>query len=67
MYSNAHKTINIQGFSPVELMVRQANRYFSESALVSRPPEQFRDLFSSSYSPQQFNKVLAAKKEFDRL
>jgi hypothetical protein len=65
MYIN--KGIEPLGFSPVELMVRQANTHFSESALVARPTEQFRDLFSENYTPAQYNQALLAKAEFDKL
>jgi hypothetical protein len=59
--------IEVQGFSPVELMVRQANTHFSESALVARPTSQFRDLFPEIYTPAQYNQALLAKASFDKL
>jgi hypothetical protein len=59
--------IELQGFSPVELMIRQANTHFSESTLVARPTEQFRDLFAENYTPAQYNQALLAKAEFDKL
>jgi hypothetical protein len=65
MYIN--KGIEPQGFSPVELMVRQANTHFSESTLVARPTEQFRDLFAENYTPAQYNQAILAKAEFDKL
>jgi hypothetical protein len=65
MYIN--KGIEAQGFSPVELMIRQANTHFSESALVARPTQQFRDLFGENYTPAQYNQALLAKAEFDKL
>ncbi|MGH2416545.1 MAG: hypothetical protein ACRDEA_23190, partial [Microcystaceae cyanobacterium] len=65
MYVN--QSIKPQGVSPVELMVHQTNGYFSESALVARPTEQFHDLFPESYTPAQYNQSLLAKSEFDQL
>lgn len=59
--------IEVHGFSPVELLVRQANSYFVESNLVARPTEQFRDLFPENYSAAQYNTALAKKTEFDKL
>lgn len=62
-----HQPIEEKGFSPVELMIRQANTLWAESALVARPTEQFRSLFEESYNPTQYNQALLAKAEFDSL
>lgn len=67
MYGVTDKTIEPNGYSPVELMISQANKHFRESKLLSRPPEQFKDLFEENYTPEQFNRVLVVKKEFDQL
>jgi hypothetical protein len=59
--------IKAEGYSPVELMVRQANTFFEQSQLESRPTEQFRDLFPEAFTPGQKNQATFAKAQFDQL
>ncbi|MDZ8066200.1 MAG: hypothetical protein RMY64_11265 [Nostoc sp. DedQUE08] len=54
------------GYSPVELLINQTNKYFQESQLESRPIVQFKELFKGvEFSPQQKFAAIAAKYEFD--
>ncbi|MBD2440570.1 hypothetical protein [Nostoc sp. FACHB-110] len=60
--------IKTEGYSPVELLINQTNKYFQESKLESRPIVQFGDLFKGvEFTPQQRFAAIAAKYEFDRL
>ncbi|MCC5619012.1 hypothetical protein LC605_28810 [Nostoc sp. CHAB 5836] len=55
------------GYSPVELVINQTNKYFQESQLESRPIVQFKDLFQGvEFTPQQRFAAVAAKYEFDQ-
>ncbi|WP_265277484.1 hypothetical protein [Nostoc sp. KVJ3] len=59
--------ITPKGYSPVELLISQANKYFQESQLESRPIVQFKDLFKGvEFTPQQKFAAIAAKYEFDQ-
>ncbi|WP_256091059.1 hypothetical protein [Nostoc sp. KVJ20] len=59
--------ITPKGYSPVELLISQTNKYFQESQLESRPIVQFKDLFKRvEFTPQQKFAAVAAKYEFDR-
>ncbi|MHC5747429.1 MAG: hypothetical protein ACYTXT_37250 [Nostoc sp.] len=56
-----------KGYSPVELLISQTNKYFQESQLESRPIVQFKDLFKGvEFTPQQKFAAIAAKYEFDQ-
>jgi hypothetical protein len=56
------------GYSPVELLINQTNKYFQQSQLESRPIVQFKDLFKGvEFTPQQKFAAIAAKYEFDKL
>ena len=66
IYQN-NTTLNSEGFSPVEILIAQANQIFRDSQLSARPIEQFADLFPASYTPEQYNKTLWSKASFDRL
>ncbi|WP_375494259.1 hypothetical protein [uncultured Nostoc sp.] len=58
--------ITPKGYSPVELLISQTNKYFQESQLESRPIVQFKDLFKRvEFTPQQKFAAIAAKYEFD--
>ncbi|MBD2479438.1 hypothetical protein H6G79_31105, partial [Anabaena sp. FACHB-83] len=60
--------IKTTGYSPVELLINQTNKYFQESKLESRPIVQFSNLFKDvEFTPQQRFSAIAAKYEFDRL
>lgn len=55
-----------KGYSPVELLINQTNKYFQESQLESRPIVQFADLFQGvDFTPQQKFQAILAKEEFD--
>ncbi|WP_375506040.1 hypothetical protein [uncultured Nostoc sp.] len=55
------------GYSPVELLINQTNKYFQQSQLESRPIIQFKDLFHGvEFTPQQRLSAIAAKYEFDQ-
>lgn len=55
------------GYSPVELLINQTNKYFQQSQLESRPIVQFKDLFHGvEFTPQQRLSAIAAKYEFDQ-
>ncbi|MBE9002247.1 hypothetical protein IQ274_29585 [Nostoc sp. LEGE 12447] len=59
--------ITPKGYSPVELLISQTNKYFQESQLESRPIVQFKDLFKGvEFTPQQKFAAIAAKYEFDQ-
>jgi len=59
--------ITTSGYSPVELLINQTNKYFQESQLESRPIIQFQDLFQRvEFTPQQKFTAIAAKYEFDQ-
>ncbi|MBN3922648.1 hypothetical protein [Nostoc sp. NMS4] len=59
--------ITPKGYSPVELLISQTNKYFQESQLESRPIVQFKDLFQGvEFTPQQKFTAIAAKYEFDQ-
>ncbi|QHG20559.1 hypothetical protein [Nostoc sp. ATCC 53789] len=59
--------ITPKGYSPVELLINQTNKYFQESQLESRPIVQFKDLFKGvEFTPQQKFAAIAAKYEFDQ-
>ncbi|WP_229497248.1 hypothetical protein [Nostoc mirabile] len=59
--------ITPKGYSPVELLISQTNKYFQESQLESRPIVQFKDLFKGvEFTSQQKLAAVAAKYEFDR-
>ncbi|MHC5770822.1 MAG: hypothetical protein ACYTXI_35635 [Nostoc sp.] len=59
--------ITPKGYSPVELLISQTNKYFQEAQLESRPIVQFKDLFKGvEFTPQQKFTAIAAKYEFDR-
>ncbi|MDZ8066934.1 MAG: hypothetical protein RMY64_15140 [Nostoc sp. DedQUE08] len=61
-----NKGITPKGYSPVELLISQTNKYFQESQLESRPIVQFKDLFQGvEFTPQQKFAAIAAKHEFD--
>ncbi|MBW4564549.1 MAG: hypothetical protein KME32_26135 [Mojavia pulchra JT2-VF2] len=56
------------GYSPVELLINQTNKYFQQSQSQSRPIVQFHDLFKEvEFTPQLIFSAIAAKYEFDRL
>jgi len=58
--------INTTGYSPVELLINQVNKYFEASHLESRPIIQFQDLFKGvEFTPQQKFQAILAKQEFD--
>ncbi|MBE8992467.1 hypothetical protein [Nostoc sp. LEGE 12450] len=58
--------ITPKGYSPVELLISQTNKYFQESQLESRPIVQFKELFKGvEFTPQQKFTAIAAKYEFD--
>ena len=58
--------ITPKGYSPVELLISQTNKYFQESQLESRPIVQFKDLFKGvEFTPQQKFAAVAAKYKFD--
>ncbi|QFS52581.1 hypothetical protein [Nostoc sphaeroides] len=58
--------ITPKGYSPVELLISQTNKYFLQSQLESRPIVQFKDLFQGvEFTPQQKFAAIAAKYEFD--
>ncbi|MFW9264477.1 hypothetical protein [Nostoc sp. CALU 546] len=58
--------ITPKGYSPVELLISQTNKYFQESRLESRSIVQFKDLFKGvEFTPQQKFAAIAAKYEFD--
>ncbi|MBH8573567.1 hypothetical protein I8752_11185 [Nostocaceae cyanobacterium CENA369] len=60
--------IKTEGYSPVELLINQTNKYFQQSQLESRPIVQFQDLFRGvEFTPQQRLSAIAAKHEFDKL
>ncbi|HAX79144.1 MAG TPA: hypothetical protein DCY88_25790, partial [Cyanobacteria bacterium UBA11372] len=62
-----NKGIESPGYSPVELLISQANKYFQASQLESRPIVQFADLFKGiEFTPQQKYEAILAKDEFDR-
>ena len=55
------------GYSPVELLIAQTNKYFQQSQLQSRPIVQFQDLFKDvEFTPQQKFAAILAKHEFDQ-
>ncbi len=59
--------ITSTGYSPVELLINQTNKYCHKSQLESRPIVQFQDLFKGvEFTPQQRFSAIAAKYEFDR-
>ena len=59
--------ITPKGYSPVELLISQTNKYFLQSQLESRPIVQFKDLFKGvEFTPQQKFAAIAAKYEFDQ-
>ncbi|MBW4426944.1 MAG: hypothetical protein KME50_21480 [Nostoc desertorum CM1-VF14] len=59
--------ITPKGYSPVELLISQTNKYFQESQLESRPIVQFKDLFKGvEFTPKQKFAAIAAKYEFDQ-
>ncbi|UKP01200.1 hypothetical protein [Nostoc sp. UHCC 0870] len=59
--------ITTSGYSPVELLVNQTNKYFQQSQLESRPIIQFQDLFKGvEFTPQQKLSAISAKYEFDQ-
>ncbi|MBK1990172.1 hypothetical protein A0J48_022035 [Sphaerospermopsis aphanizomenoides BCCUSP55] len=58
--------INTTGYSPVELLINQVNKYFESSPLESRPIIQFQDLFKGvEFTPQQKFQAILTKQEFD--
>ncbi|WP_071192113.1 hypothetical protein [Trichormus sp. NMC-1] len=58
--------INTTGYSPVDLLINQVNKYFEASHLESRPIIQFQDLFKGvEFTPQQKFQAILAKQEFD--
>lgn len=58
--------ITTTGYSPVELLINQANKYFQKSHLESRPIIQFQELFKGvEFTPQQKYQAILAKQEFD--
>lgn len=58
--------INATGYSPVELLINQVNKYFESSPLESRPIIQFQDLFKGvEFTPQQKFQAILTKQEFD--
>ncbi|WP_323808776.1 hypothetical protein [Nostoc sphaeroides] len=55
-FSNPYLNTGItpKGYSPVELLISQTNKYFLQSHLESRPIVQFKDLFQGvEFTPQQ--------------
>ncbi|MCC2692838.1 hypothetical protein [Nodularia sp. LEGE 04288] len=59
--------ITPKGYSPVELLISQTNKYFENSQLESRPIVQFQDLFKEvEFTPQQRFSAILAKQEFDQ-
>lgn len=60
--------IKAEGYSPVELIIKQTNKYFQESQLESRPIVQFNGLFKDvEFTPQQRFSAIAVKYKFDKL
>jgi hypothetical protein len=60
--------IKTDGYSPVELLINQTNKYFNQSQLESRPIVQFSNLFKDvEFTPRQRFRAIAAKYEFDKL
>ncbi|MEC4804061.1 MAG: hypothetical protein SAJ72_07350 [Jaaginema sp. PMC 1080.18] len=64
--NNQPRIIEVNGFSPVELIINQTNEIFAESSLQARPTVQFRNLFAETYSPQQKKIAEQQKLEFDQ-
>ncbi|PSB00675.1 hypothetical protein [Merismopedia glauca] len=59
--------IEVKGYSPTELIVKQTNNYFQENELPSRRIDQFANLFQDvEYTNQQRLAVAQVKQEFDR-
>jgi hypothetical protein len=60
-------TIKPTGYSPVELLITQANKYFEKAKLESRELTQFSNLFKGiEFTHEQRLKATIAKKEFDK-
>jgi Circularly permutated YpsA SLOG family len=60
--------IEPKGYSPVELLISQTNKYFEKGKLESRDLVQFSKLFNGvKFTNQQKLEATLAKKEFDKL
>ncbi|MBW4513039.1 MAG: hypothetical protein KME64_42155 [Scytonematopsis contorta HA4267-MV1] len=66
IYTNT--VIEPKGYSPVELLISQTNKYFDKGKLESRDLVQFSKLFNGvEFTNQQKLEATLAKKEFDKL
>ncbi|WP_245916129.1 hypothetical protein, partial [Merismopedia glauca] len=62
------RTIEPTGYSPVEIIINQTNRYYQESSLQSRAIAQFDQLFEGvDYSNQQKLAATQVKQDFDQV
>nr|MDJ0727484.1 reverse transcriptase-like protein [Prochloraceae cyanobacterium] len=67
MYSNG-EMLSVDGYSPVEVLIAQANKLYEASVLKPRLLGQFRDLFKNeSYTALEYNRCSWFKKEYDRV
>ncbi|MGF1487890.1 MAG: hypothetical protein ACFBSE_12445, partial [Prochloraceae cyanobacterium] len=67
MYTKG-KVLEAAGYSPVEILIAQANAVYEQAQLHSRPNEQFANLFpDKTYTPRDYNRSLWAKRSFDLL
>ena len=57
--------MNSSNYSPVDLMIQQANEKWQETRLIARPIEQFRSLFLENRDPRLMAKVGEIKEKYN--
>jgi hypothetical protein len=61
-----NRGMKTNGYSPIDLMIRQTNQIFQENQLVARPIEQFRKLYSGvEFTDEQKEKAQQIKTEYN--
>jgi hypothetical protein len=63
-----NRGMKANGYSPIDLMIRQTNQIFEENQLSARPIEQFRKLYHGiEFSPQQKEQAQEMKSKYNSL
>ncbi|NJR17911.1 MAG: hypothetical protein HC785_20750 [Calothrix sp. CSU_2_0] len=61
-----NRGMRTNGYSPIDLMIKQTNQIFEENQLVARPIEQFKKLYSGvEFTDEQKEKARQIKNEYN--
>ena len=63
-----NRGMKTSNYSPIDLMVKQADWHFEENKLIARPTEQFRALYPGiGFTEEQKNQAIAVKNTYNNL